>query len=51
MKRFCLRSSQLPFYLHFLGVEINAQKVVDEAALVARAKKIHADVITLDTHD
>ena len=28
-----------------------AQAVTDEAALIAKARKIHKDVITLDTHD
>lgn len=37
--------------LTFSGFEINAQKPVDEAALIAKAKKIHAEVITLDTHN
>jgi membrane dipeptidase len=38
-------------FLTFSGFEINAQKTVDEAALIAKAKKIHAGVITLDTHN
>ena len=36
----------------FSGFEINAQNQSDDAAaLVARARKIHAEVITLDTHN
>jgi membrane dipeptidase len=35
----------------FSGLNINAQKATDEAKLIAKAKKIHAEVITLDTHN
>ena len=37
--------------LTFSGVQINAQKLSDEDKLIAKARKIHADVITLDTHN
>ncbi|HRH42938.1 MAG TPA: dipeptidase [Pyrinomonadaceae bacterium] len=32
-------------------ININAQTVSDEAKLIEKAKKIHAEVITLDTHN
>jgi membrane dipeptidase len=51
MKRFLSALVAVAILLTFSGVEINAQNVSDEATLVARAKKIHADVITLDTHN
>lgn len=35
----------------FTPLNLNAQKMSDEDALVAKAKKIHAEVITLDTHN
>jgi membrane dipeptidase len=35
----------------FSGVSTVAQKTTDETALVAKARKIHAEVITLDTHN
>lgn len=35
----------------FSGLTAAAQKAVDEAALIAKAKKIHAKAITLDTHN
>ena len=35
----------------FSGLSINAQSSDDEAKLIAKAKKIHAEVITLDTHN
>ena len=34
----------------FTGISVAGQSV-DEAALIAKAKKIHADAITLDTHN
>lgn len=34
----------------FMPLNLNAQKMSDEDALIAKAKKIHAEVITLDTH-
>lgn len=51
MKRFLSALIAVAILFTFSGVEINAQKLTDEAALVARAKKIHAEVITLDTHN
>jgi membrane dipeptidase len=51
MKRFLSALVAVAILFTFSGVEINAQKVADEAALVAKAKKIHAEVITLDTHN
>ncbi|MEO7658850.1 MAG: dipeptidase [Pyrinomonadaceae bacterium] len=35
----------------FSGIELSAQKPLGEDALIAKAKKIHAEVITLDTHN
>ncbi len=35
----------------FSGFELSAQKPLSEEALIAKAKKIHAEVITLDTHN
>ena len=35
----------------FSPLTINAQKFSSEEALIAKAKKIHEDVITLDTHN
>ncbi|MDQ4121771.1 MAG: dipeptidase [Acidobacteriota bacterium] len=51
MKRFLSALIAVAILFTFLGVPVNAQKSENEAALVARAKKIHAEVITLDTHD
>jgi hypothetical protein len=42
MKRFLSALVAVAILFTFSGVEINAQKFTDEAALVARAKKIHA---------
>src|ERR1044072_4964148 len=50
MKQFLSALITFAIFLTFSGVEINAQKKLDEAALIAKAKKIHKDVITLDTH-
>ena len=38
-------------FFTFSDVSLNAQSTTDEAALIAKAKKIHVDVITLDTHN
>src|SRR6185369_4373253 len=35
----------------FSGLNTVAQKLTDEEALIAKARKIHANVITLDTHN
>lgn len=51
MKRFLSALLAVAILFTFSGFEINAQKLTDEAALVAKAKKIHAEVITLDTHN
>ena len=51
MKRFLSAVITFAIVLTFSGFEINAQKAVDETSLIARAKKIHAEVITLDTHN
>jgi len=51
MKRFLSALLTVAILFTFSGIEINAQKLADDAALVARAKKIHAEVITLDTHN
>lgn len=50
MKRFLSALSAAAILFTFSGIEINAQKKTDEAALIAKARKIHAEVITLDTH-
>jgi membrane dipeptidase len=51
MKQFLSALIAAAVFLTFSGVEINAQKKIDEAALIAKAQKIHKDVITLDTHN
>jgi membrane dipeptidase len=51
MKQFLSALIAAAVFLTFSGVRINAQKTTDEAALIAKAKKIHAEVITLDTHN
>lgn len=51
MKKFMSAFMAVALLLTFSGVRINAQKLSDEEKLVAKAKKIHADVITLDTHN
>lgn len=51
MKWFLSALTMAAILLVFSGVNINAQKATDEAKLVAKAKKIHAKVITLDTHN
>ena len=51
MKRFLSALLAVAILFTFSGVEINAQKFTDDAALVAKAKKIHREVITLDTHN
>jgi membrane dipeptidase len=50
MKRFLSAFIAVSILFAFSGIEINAQKSADEAALVEKARKIHRDVITLDTH-
>jgi len=51
MKRFLSALLAVAILFTFSGFEINSQKLTDEAALVAKAKKIHREVITLDTHN
>jgi membrane dipeptidase len=51
MKPFLSALVAVAILFTFSGVRINAQKFTDDAALIAKAKKIHADVITLDTHN
>ena len=50
MKRFLSALVALAILLMFFGVPVNAQKLTNDDAVVAKAKKIHVDVITLDTH-
>ena len=50
MKRFLSALVAAAVFFTFSGIEVNAQKTSDEAALIAKARKIHAEVITLDTH-
>ncbi|HVE58668.1 MAG TPA: dipeptidase [Pyrinomonadaceae bacterium] len=51
MKQFLSALCALAILLTFSGVGVNAQKLTDEEKLVAKARKIHAEVITLDTHN
>jgi membrane dipeptidase len=51
MKRFLAALTTAAVLLTFSGVGVKAQNSTDEAALIAKAKKIHAEVITLDTHN
>jgi membrane dipeptidase len=51
MKRFLSAMLAVAVLLTFSGVSVNAQKFTNEAELIAKAKKIHAEVITLDTHN
>lgn len=51
MRRFLSALTTAAILLAFSGVNINAQKATDEAKLIEKAKKIHAKVITLDTHN
>ena len=50
MKRFLSALIASAILFTFSSVEINAQKFTNEAALIEKARKIHRDVITLDTH-
>ncbi|HSK70894.1 MAG TPA: dipeptidase [Pyrinomonadaceae bacterium] len=50
MKRFISALVAAAILFTFSGIEINAQKLTDEEKLIAKARKIHEDVITLDTH-
>ena len=51
MKRFLAALMAAAILLPLASVGVLAQKTNDEAALIAKAKKIHAEVITLDTHN
>lgn len=51
MKRFLSALVAVAILLTFSGIPVNAQKLTDEASLIEKAKKIHAEVITLDTHN
>ncbi|MEK7722762.1 MAG: membrane dipeptidase, partial [Acidobacteriota bacterium] len=51
MKRFLSGIITISFLFTFSGININAQKQTDEEKLIAKAKKIHAEAITLDTHN
>jgi len=51
MKRFLSALLAVAILSAFSGIEINAQKFTEDAALVTRAKKIHREIITLDTHN
>ena len=51
MKRYFASILAISTLLVSSGIGVNAQNGVDEAELIAKAKKIHADVITLDTHN
>ncbi|HEX8287647.1 MAG TPA: dipeptidase [Pyrinomonadaceae bacterium] len=50
MKRFLSVLVAVAILSAFSGIEVIAQKLSDDAALVEKAKKIHRDVVTLDTH-
>lgn len=51
MKRFLSALLTAAILFTFSGISVKAQKFTGEEALVAKAKKIHAEVITLDTHN
>jgi len=51
MKRFLAALTTAAVLLTFSGASINAQMTTDEPPLIAKARKIHAEVITLDTHN
>lgn len=51
MKRLISAVCAASIFMAFSGVSISAQKAGDEEKLIAKAKKIHAEVITLDTHN
>jgi membrane dipeptidase len=50
MKQFLTALVAAAILLTFSGVSVRAQKFSSEEELVAKARKIHAEVITLDTH-
>jgi len=51
MKNLALSFTLAALVLSFPGSFVFAQTAKDDAALIEKAKKIHRDVITLDTHD
>ena len=51
MKQFLSALCAAAILLSFSGLNINAQKLTDDAELIEKARKIHAEVITLDTHN
>ena len=51
MKKFVSGLASLALLISFSGIGVNAQKQMNEEELVAKARKIHAEVITLDTHN
>lgn len=51
MRRFLSALAAGAVLFVFSGVGINAQSAADDAKLVEKARKIHAKVITLDTHN
>lgn len=51
MKQFLSAMVAAAVLLSFSGFRVNAQKTTDEAKLIEKAKKVHKDVITLDTHN
>lgn len=50
MKRFTTAFLAASIFFTFAATKQDAQKMSDEDALIAKARKIHKDVITLDTH-
>src|SRR5687768_13577702 len=51
MKRFTIYLLTAAIFLSFSGVPASAQTSPVDEKLIAKAKKIHTDVITLDTHN
>lgn len=51
MKRFLSGLITVSFLLSISGVNLVAQKFTNDEKLIEKAKKIHDDVITLDTHN
>ncbi len=51
MKRILVTLVTVSILLVSSGIGVNAQTVADESALIAKARKIHSEVITLDTHN
>ena len=51
MKRFFTAIAAAAIFASLPGISLLAQTNGDEAKLIEKAKKIHKDVITLDTHN